>query len=106
MNAWVALVLAILVEVAATLALKAASAGHAWAYVPVVVGYVASFVLLAVVLKGIDVGTAYAVWAGAGTALVAAIGMTFLGEGVSALKLGSLALVMAGVVGLNLAGAH
>lgn len=106
MNAWVALVLAILSEVAATVALKSAGEGSLPASVVVVTGYIVSFVLLAVVLQSIEVGTTYAIWAGAGTALVAAIGMVALGEAVSLAKLASLALIISGVIGLNLAGAH
>ncbi len=106
MNAWIALTLAILTEVAATVALKSAGAGSAPAMGVVVTGYLTSFVLLAIVLKSIEVGTTYAIWAGAGTALVAAIGMVALGEAVTLAKLSSLALIIAGVIGLNLAGAH
>lgn len=76
------------------------------ATVVVVAGYLASFVLLAVVLRSIEVGTTYAIWAGAGTALVATIGIVALGEAVSAAKLASLGLIVVGVIGLNLAGAH
>lgn len=106
MNAWIALVLAILMEVAATLSLKAAGSGSVPATAAVVVGYLGSFVLLAVVLRSIEVGTTYAIWAGAGTALIAAIGMVALGEAVSALKVASLAFIVVGVIGLNLSGAH
>lgn len=106
MNAWLALVLAILLEVMATLSLKAAGGGSLLASAVVAVGYLGSFALLAVVLKTIEVGTTYAIWAGAGTALIAAIGMVALGEAVSAVKVGSLALIVAGVIGLNLTGAH
>lgn len=106
MNAWLALVLAILSEVAATLSLKAAGGGSLPASAVVVAGYLISFVLLAVVLRDIEIGTAYAVWAGAGTALIAAIGMIVLGEAATTLKVASLALVVLGVVGLNLSGAH
>ena len=106
MNAWAALILAILMEVAATLSLKAAGGGSVPAIVAVVVGYLGSFALLAIVLRTLEVSTTYAVWAGAGTALIAAIGMVVLGETVSALKVGSLGLIVVGVVGLNLTGAH
>ncbi|MGW9430850.1 DMT family transporter, partial [Streptomyces decoyicus] len=51
-------------------------------------------------------GTAYAIWSGAGTAVIAMIGMVFLGESASALKLLGVLLVIAGVVVLNLDGAH
>ena len=65
--------------------------------------YGCSFALLALVLKTIPVSTAYAVWAAAGTALVATIGILWFREPASLLKLGSLVLVIAGVVGLHLA---
>ncbi|MGP4113831.1 DMT family transporter [Streptomyces sp. 4N509B] len=68
--------------------------------------YAVSFTLLAQTLKTIEVGVAYAVWSGAGTALIAAIGMIALGETVSLAKLLGVALVIAGVVVLNLGGAH
>ena len=69
-------------------------------------GYVLAFALLAQTLKTLSVGTAYAIWAGAGTAAVAAIGMLFMGSGGRLAKLAGIALVIAGVVVLNLGGAH
>ena len=106
MFAWAGLVVAILAEVAATLALKAAGDGRALPIVVVVTGYAISFYALYLVLRTLEVGTVYAIWAGTGTALVAVAGMVFLGEAVSAAKVGSLLLIIAGVIGLNLAGAH
>ncbi len=106
MFAWFALALAIAAEVAGTVALRAAGAGRPWAIVVVVAGYGASFGLLFLVLRSIEIGTAYAVWAGVGTAAIALIGVLALGEPATALKLASLALIVAGVVGLNLSGAH
>ena len=61
---------------------------------------------MALSLKGLEISLVYAVWAGIGTAAIALIGMTALGEPVNALKVGSLTLVIGGVVGLNLAGAN
>ena len=104
--AWFYLAAAIGLEVTATLSLKTAGDGHPTAIAAVVVGYVGSFGLLLLVLRRMDVSIAYAVWAGAGTAVVAAIGIAALGEPASAVKLGSIALIITGVVGLNLAGAH
>lgn len=72
----------------------------------VVVGYAVSIWLLALVVRTLPVSIAYAVWSGVGTAIVAAVGFAFLGESMSWLKVSSLALIVAGVVGLNLAGAH
>lgn len=64
----------------------------------------ASFGLLTAALKQLDVGPAYAVWTGIGAAGAVVIGMIWLGEGISALKLVSIALVLAGVIGLQLSG--
>jgi quaternary ammonium compound-resistance protein SugE len=63
-----------------------------------------SFALLTVALRELEVGAAYAVWTGIGAAGAAVVGMIFLGDVVSALKLMSIGLVLAGVVGLNLSG--
>ncbi|MGZ5399348.1 MAG: DMT family transporter [Nocardioides sp.] len=74
--------------------------------VAVVAGYAVSIWLLAVVVRTLPVSTAYAVWSGVGTAIVAVIGYWFLGEQMGLLKAASLAMIVLGVVGLNLAGAH
>ncbi|HUY49367.1 MAG TPA: multidrug efflux SMR transporter [Streptosporangiaceae bacterium] len=63
-----------------------------------------SFGLLTLALRRLEVGPAYAVWTGIGAAGTAAVGMVALGESVSMVKLVSIALVLAGVVGLNLSG--
>ena len=55
-------------------------------------------------LRSFPVGTAYAVWTGIGAAGTALVGMAMLGESVSVLKLVSIGLILAGVIGLNLAG--
>jgi small multidrug resistance pump len=72
----------------------------------VVIGYVASVVLLARVLRDLDVGLTYAIWAGTGTAMIAAIGVVAWGEPMGALKVASLLAVIVGVAGLNLSAAH
>jgi small multidrug resistance pump len=72
----------------------------------VVLGYGISFWLLALVLRDMSVGTTYAVWSAAGTALIAVVGVFAFGEPATALKLASLALIIIGVVGLNMAGSH
>jgi Membrane transporters of cations and cationic drugs len=77
-----------------------------WPSLITLVGYVAAFALLARTLKTLSVGTAYAIWAGVGTAAVASIGVLFLGESAGPFKLAGIALVIAGVVVLNLGGAH
>ncbi len=63
-----------------------------------------SFALLTTALRELEVGAAYAVWTGIGAVGAATIGMIFLGDTVSTLKLASIGLVLAGVIGLNLSG--
>ncbi len=96
---------AILLEICGTTALKLSDGftrlGPASV---VVVCYTASFVVLSWALRGIDLSTAYAVWSGVGTALVAAIGILWFGEAAGIWKLACLALIVIGVAGLNLAG--
>ncbi len=63
----------------------------------------ASFYLLAAALRGLPLGTAYAVWVGIGAVGTAIAGIVLFHESVTALKLVSLALVVAGIAGLRLA---
>ena len=105
--AWLYLVLAILTEVAGTTSMKLAEGFTRT--VPslfVVFFYGLSIVLLTLALRTMDVSVAYAVWSGLGVAIIACIGIFFLGEGATVVKLVSLGLIVAGVVGLNLGGAH
>ncbi|MER0479160.1 multidrug efflux SMR transporter [Streptomyces sp. Edi2] len=98
---------AILSEVLATTAMKYSNGfSKLWPSLATALGYLLAFALLAQTLKSMSVGTAYAIWAGVGTALIAAIGMVFLGESTNALKILGVLLVIAGVVVLNLDGAH
>ncbi|MFD8569926.1 DMT family transporter [Streptomyces sp. NPDC057694] len=98
---------AIAAEVAATTAMKYSEGfSRLWPSLITVSGYVIAFALLAQTLKTVQIGTAYAIWAGTGTAVIAAIGMIFLGEGLTLAKVGGVVLVIGGVVLLNLGGAH
>jgi small multidrug resistance pump len=98
---------AIVSEVAATVALRYSEGfTRLGPMVIVIAGYGVSFWLLALVLRDLSIGTTYAVWSAVGTALIAAIGMFAFGEPATALKLASLALIILGVVGLNVAGSH
>jgi small multidrug resistance pump len=107
MSAPILLALAIVAEVAGTVALRESDGfTRLLPSVAVVVGYAISFWLLALVLKDLSIGLTYAVWSAAGTALIAAIGVFAFGEPATSLKLASIALIIMGVVGLNLAGSH
>jgi small multidrug resistance pump len=106
MAAGVLLSLAILSEVVATVFLRFTDGfTNLVPSIVVVVGYALSFWLLALILKDLDIGFVYAVWSGAGTALIAAIGIFAFGEAATALKIASVALIILGVIGLNLGGA-
>ena len=104
---WVYLTIAIVTEIAATVALKYA---HGFTRLGpsliVVGGYALSFLFLSLTLRGLSVSVTYAVWSGAGTAAIALIGALALGEPLTALKAGSVALIVAGVIGLNASGGH
>lgn len=103
---WVTLAGAILAEVLATTSMKYSEGfSRLWPSLFTVAGYLISFALLAQTLKAMSVGTAYAVWAGVGTAAIALIGIVFLGEGITVAKVAGILLVIAGVVVLNLGGA-
>src|SRR3954471_7906255 len=100
---WVWLFLAISLEVAATVFMKL-SEGFNKVVPTAIMGvlYAVSFVPLAIALKRMDVGVAYAVWSAVGTAMVTLVGVFLFKESVSALKVVSIALIIAGVVSLNL----
>lgn len=103
MQQWFYLGLAIILEVTGTTFMKL-SEGFT-RLVPsilIFVFYGASFVALTLALKKIEVGVAYAIWAGVGTALIAVIGIVGFKESATALKFVSIGLIIIGVVGLHL----
>jgi small multidrug resistance pump len=105
---WLFLAGAIITEVIATTALKL-SEGFT-KLVPsivVVVGYVVAFGMLSQALtRGMTIGVAYGVWAAVGIALVAIVGAAFLGESMTWVQVGGIALVITGVLALELGAAH
>jgi len=62
-----------------------------------------SFALLSLALRGLPLGTAYAVWTGIGAVGTAIVGMLFLGETLSLPRIASILLIMIGLLGLKLA---
>lgn len=103
--AWIILILSGLLETGWALSLKASDGfSKLWPSVSFVVMLAASMAGLAFALRSLPIGTAYAVWVGIGAVGTAVLGVLWLGEPMSALKLVSLILIVAGVVGLNLAG--
>jgi quaternary ammonium compound-resistance protein SugE len=104
---WLLLIAAGVLETGMAVALKA-SAGFS-RLVPSIVFLVfggASFGLLSLALRSLPVGTAYAVWTGIGAAGTALVGILFLGQPATALRIGCIALIVLGVVGLRVAAGH
>lgn len=96
---WVLLAIAIVSEVAATISLKLATDGRKRYYVPVVVGYVVAFSLLAVALTlGLPIGVAYGIWAATGVALTAVLGRVLFREPLTRLMLAGIGLIIVGVL--------
>ncbi len=101
--AWVLLGIAGLFETAWAIGLKYSDGFSKLVPSVLTVGAMAaSIVLLSLALKSLPVGTAYAVWTGIGAAGTAVLGMYLFAEPVTALRLGSIALVIAGIAGLKL----
>jgi quaternary ammonium compound-resistance protein SugE len=102
--AWLLLIVAGLCEIVWAIGLKyAAGFTRLWPSVITVVAMLVSIVLLGWAMKSLPVGTSYAVWVGVGAVGTAILGIVLLGESASPGRLISLALILAGIVGLKLA---
>ncbi|MCG8924679.1 multidrug efflux SMR transporter [Lentzea sp. CC55] len=99
---------AIVAEIGATVSLKLSEGfTRLWPSVVVVVGYAIAFTALSRALKlGMPVGVAYAVWSAVGVSAVAIIGWRFLGETLNPTMVIGLALIIGGVVTLELGRTH
>ncbi|MVU83112.1 QacE family quaternary ammonium compound efflux SMR transporter [Nocardia sp. ET3-3] len=100
--------LAIACEVTATVSLKISEGfSKLVPSVIVVIGYGAAFYFLSQALKrGMAIGVAYGIWSAVGVVAVATIGALFLDEHVTPMQIGGIVLVIAGVLALELGGAH
>lgn len=99
---WVILFFAGVLEVAWAVGLKqTAGFTRLWPSVFTAVTMAGSVVLLGLALRHLPLGTAYAVWTGIGTVGTAIVGMVMLGEPAGAMRLFSIALIVAGIVGLK-----
>lgn len=101
--AWIMIIVAGLLETGFALALKMSEGfTRLLPSLLFLVFAAGSFTLLSMGLRSLPVGSAYAVWVGIGAAGTAVLGMLFLGESTQVLKIVSIVLVVAGVVGLQL----
>ncbi|CAB3697577.1 Guanidinium exporter [Achromobacter mucicolens] len=100
---WIILVLAGLFEIVWAVGLKYTHGfTRLWPSVGTVAGMLASFWLLALAMKTLPLGTAYAVWVGIGTIGAFVAGIVLFGESASWLRIASVALIVLGLVGLKL----
>lgn len=104
MLAWLYLSAAIVLEVTATLSLRASEGLTRWGWlIPIAIGYLGAFALLAQVLKlGIPVGVAYGVWAASGVALTALLAWAIFKEPLTWMMLVGIVLIALGVAFVEL----
>ena len=102
---WLMLGAAIVAEVIGTSVMKSSEGfTRLWPSLVVVVGYGTAFYLLSLTLKLMPIGVAYAVWSGVGIALISLIGWWVHGQTLSPAALAGIALIVAGVLVLQLFG--
>ena len=101
---WIILVLAGLFEVGWAIGLTYTEGfPRLWPTVGTVAAMVVSLGLLGIAMRSLPVGTAYAIWVGVGAVGTVILGIVLFDEPVNALRIGSVALIVAGLVGLKLA---
>lgn len=100
---WLILFIAGLFEIGWAIGLKYTEGfTRLWPTVGTVISMIVSLGLLGIAMKSLPVGTAYAVWVGVGAVGTAILGILLLGESVNTMRLLSLGLIIAGIVGLKL----
>ncbi len=100
---WLILIVAGLFEVGWAIGLKYTQGfTRPWPTVGTAVSMVISLGLLGIAMKSLPVGTAYAVWVGVGAVGTAILGIVLFGESANLMRLLSLGLIVAGIVGLKL----
>ncbi len=103
MKQWIFLSVAIISEVIATSALKASDGfSRLWPSLIVAFGYMSAFYFLSLTLKTMPVGVVYAIWSGAGIALITLVAWTFFGQKLDIPAIIGLIFIVAGVIILNL----
>lgn len=101
---WLILLLAGLLEIGWAIGLKYSEGfTRFWPSVWTLVAMVASMVLLAIAMKSLPVGTAYAVWVGIGAVGTVVLGIVLFNESADFWRMASVGLIVAGIVGLKLA---
>lgn len=103
MNAWIILSFSIAAEVSGNILLKTSQGlSKFMPTVGMALCYIAAIWLMGIVTKQLEIGITYAIWAGAGTALTAVLGILFFSENVSPIKILGVGCIVVGVGLLNL----
>ena len=103
MISWFYLILSIILEVAGTTTMKLTDGfTKVIPSIIVFIFYILSLITLTLALKKFDMSIAYAIWAGLGTVLITIIGIVYFKESISLVKIGSIGLIILGVIGLHL----
>jgi small multidrug resistance pump len=104
---WLFLAAAIICEVIGTISLRMAATGQRAYYAVVVVGYLLAFTFLTLTLdEGLDLGVAYGIWAASGVALTAIASRALFHEPLTPLMMGGIALIISGVLLVELSSAN
>jgi quaternary ammonium compound-resistance protein SugE len=105
--AWVLLLVAGLLEIVWSISMKASHGftKHNYTAVTLVAAWL-SFWLLGLALRQLPVGTAYAVWTGIGAVGAAVLGIVIFGEALTVARVGCIALIVCGILGLKLLGSE
>ena len=102
MSAWLYLALGILFEVIGTSSMKMSNGfTEPWPTTICIIGFILALFMLSQSVKSLDISVVYAIWSGAGIALIALIGVFFFGEIMTPARLFFMALIIAGVIGLQ-----
>jgi len=100
---WIYLIFAIVFEVVGTLSIKQATYGNTYFWSGVItVCYIISFTLIYYATQKIEIGIAYAIWAGLGTSLIAILGWLIFKEDMNLMKISGIAFIIIGAVLLKL----
>ncbi|HAL21327.1 MAG TPA: QacE family quaternary ammonium compound efflux SMR transporter [Stenotrophomonas sp.] len=101
--AWIQLLFAGLLEIVWAVAMKQSEGfSKPVPSIITVVGMIASFWLLALAMRSLPLGTAYTIWTGIGAVGAFVVGIVFLGEQVSAMRIGAAVLIVSGLVLMKL----
>jgi small multidrug resistance pump len=100
---WVYLIFAIIFETAGTLSIKQATTGNTYLWSTILtICYIVSFTFIYYATKKIDIGVAYAIWAGIGTALIVIFGWLIFKENMNMMKILGVSSIILGVILLKL----